>query len=120
MPNLRQKGYQGENLAVAYLKKEKGYQIVRQNYYSRHGEIDIIAWDPGRQELAFIEVKSRSNYRFGYPEEAVDDFKLENLFSCAEDYLKESGYKGVYRFDCLALSLKRGSEPEVVYYENIS
>ncbi len=120
MVNHRQKGYYGEKLAVDYIKK-KGWQIVRQNYYSRSGEVDIIVWDEQKQELVFIEVKCRSNYSFGYPEEAIDDYKLERMFRCAEDYLKESGYSGAFRFDCLAITLNEADDlMEVKYYENIS
>ena len=120
MFNYRQKGYYGEKLAVEYIK-ERGYQLVRQNYYTRSGEIDIIAWDNKRKELVFIEVKCRTNYSFGYPEEAVDDYKLERMFKCAEDYLRETGYRGVYRFDCLAVKLDKANNlDEVKYYENIS
>jgi putative endonuclease len=37
-------GERGEGLAVKFLKK-KGYRIIRRNYKTRRGEIDVIAGD---------------------------------------------------------------------------
>ena len=48
-------GKKGEQKAVEFLK-EKGYQIIEQNFLKRMGEIDIIAFDPKYKEYVFIEV----------------------------------------------------------------
>jgi putative endonuclease len=52
--NKRQLGTQKETVAAAYLEKE-GYEIVERNYYTRHGEIDIIAKE--EEYIVFVEVK---------------------------------------------------------------
>lgn len=120
MYSNRQTGYYGEELALGYLE-QNGYRIIRQNYYTRGGEVDIIAWDDRKKELVFIEVKARTNQSFGYPEDAIDDYKLNRMFNCAENYINESGYRGSYRFDCLAIELDKGSGlAKINYYENIS
>lgn len=49
-------GGKGENAAIAYFKN-KGYEIIRVNYRTKFGEIDIIAQDP-EKTLVFIEVKT--------------------------------------------------------------
>ena len=62
-------GARGEDLAVAHLRR-LGFAVVARNVRTRHGEIDVIAFD-GRV-LIFAEVKTRraSNRRRGLcPEE---------------------------------------------------
>ena len=55
----------GENKAAEFLK-QKGYQILCQNYRTPFGEIDIIALK--KEILFFIEVKTRHNQKFGKPD----------------------------------------------------
>ena len=89
----RQKlGSIGENMAVEVLRS-KGYQILRRNYRCRAGEIDIIAQRFG--ELCFIEVKTRQNFNYGRPCEAVNDEKKRHIRRAAREYLndmKDRGY----------------------------
>jgi putative endonuclease len=49
-------GRLGEELAAAHLQR-LGFAMLRRNVRTRHGEIDLIAFD-GRT-LAFVEVKTR-------------------------------------------------------------
>ena len=67
--NNIQKGRAGEMIALKYLIDNKA-NILETNYRINSGEIDIIA--EINDELVFIEVKSRTNIKFGYPSEAVD------------------------------------------------
>ncbi|MFN1911072.1 YraN family protein [Clostridioides difficile] len=71
--NNKEKGDFGEEIAVNYLLS-KGAKILEKNYRLRIGEVDIIA-NIG-DEVVFVEVKSRSNIKYGYPCESVD-FKKE-------------------------------------------
>ena len=48
-------GGEGEDLAEAHLAK-KGYQILRRNFVTKVGEIDIIAQDG--ETVVFVEVKT--------------------------------------------------------------
>lgn len=57
MVNRREVGAWGEQLAAGWLIKQ-GYTIVARNYYTRWGEIDIVA--RGANWLSFIEVKLRT------------------------------------------------------------
>lgn len=50
-------GRRGEELAAAHLGR-LDFTIVARNVRTRHGEIDLIAWDGS--VLAFVEVKTRS------------------------------------------------------------
>ena len=55
-------GQTGEDIAEIYLVK-KGYKIIERNFSCRQGEIDIIA--KYKEEVVFIEVKTRTNKRYG-------------------------------------------------------
>ena len=74
----------GERKACKYLKKLK-YKIIQTNYVTPYGEADIIAIKDN--ELYFIEVKTRSNEKFGRPAEAVDYKKQERYKQIASYYL---------------------------------
>ncbi len=77
-------GKLGENIACKYLES-KGYKIVERNFEARQGEIDIIAID--NKEIVFIEVKTRTNKKYGNPIEAVDKNKQKHLIKTIEYYL---------------------------------
>jgi putative endonuclease len=93
-------GTKGEELAVRFLQK-KGYRIVKRNYKTPVGEIDIIARDG--DTIVFIEVKTRTDISFGYPFEAVNNRKRQKLKNLALLYLKRQGKESPVRFDVLSI-----------------
>ncbi len=118
--NTRNKGNIGEKIALEYLIK-KGYKHIRQNYYTHYGEIDLIVWDIKNKELVFVEVKTRSSDKFGKPEDAIGQVKMDRMMDSADCYLVEVGYQGKYRFDCVALELNnRGEIINITHFENIT
>ncbi len=76
MQNKKDRGDFGEKIADSYLRKEN-YKILERNFRSKHGEIDIIAQD--KDTLVFVEVKTRLGDKFGYPQEAVNQWKLKTI-----------------------------------------
>ena len=98
----RQEGYLQEEKAAKYLK-QKGYRIVARNFYSRYGEIDVIARDG--KYLVFVEVKFRKNAKGGHPLEAVDIRKQKRICKTADWFCLRYGYsEGVpYRFDVIGI-----------------
>ena len=99
-------GNTGENLATEYLEKQ-GYTILERNFYCKQGEIDIIAKD--KNEIVFIEVKSRSNKLFGIPLEAVTKQKIKHLFRTARYFLYKNKMINEYiRFDVVEILIKSG------------
>lgn len=100
--NPREIGTVYENKAVLFLQ-EKGYQILERNFYSKHGEIDIIAKD--KEYLVFVEVKYRHNSYEGAALEAVTPTKRKRLVQAAEYYLYKKHYQNMEipcRFDVIA------------------
>ncbi|MER3123728.1 YraN family protein, partial [Bacillus altitudinis] len=65
--NNKEKGDLGEVIASKYLE-DKGINIIALNYRIKTGEIDIIS--SLDNEIIFVEVKSRTSIRYGYPAEA--------------------------------------------------
>lgn len=63
-------GKLGEKIAEKYLIKNK-YTIIEKNFYSKQGEIDIIAEEKDTREIVFIEVKTRTNSKYGRPKDTI-------------------------------------------------
>lgn len=98
-------GKQGEEMAVNYLK-DKNYEIIQRNFRSKQGEIDIIAWDIITCELVFFEVKTRTNYSYGKPAEAITNIKQKHIYKTAKYYVYYNKIKNVpIRFDVMEINL---------------
>ena len=107
-------GKTGEDEAVDFLRS-CGYKILKRNYKNKLGEIDIIATD--KDTVCFVEVKSRTNDRFGLPEEAVNRFKQDQISKVALCYLKENKlFDQSARFDIV--SIDRSRDPSVKIIKN--
>ncbi len=107
--NKRTMGSIGEDIALKYLK-ENNYIILERNFrVGRLGEIDIIA---NKDEyICFIEVKTRSNTSFGFPSEAVNRKKQENIRKISQVFLKTKGlFKSFIRFDIVEVFVIRDGE----------
>jgi putative endonuclease len=100
--NKRQLGSVYEELAADYLR-QRGYEIIEQNYRNRQGEIDIIAKEG--ETLCFVEVKFRSGSDYGRAAEAVDRKKQYTIVRVAQYYLMCHGYDEwtPCRFDVVAV-----------------
>lgn len=105
MPSKKYKGQRGEQLARSYLER-KGYEILAQNWRYSRAEIDIIAKLPKINIIVFVEVKTRSTYKYGYPEEAVNNRKARLLAMAAEAYLAERNLECEVRFDIISILLQ--------------
>lgn len=80
-------GSLGERVASLILSRNN-YKILVRNYRNRFGEIDIIALDG--DTLVFVEVKLRSNFRFGLPEEAVSKTKINKIKKVGLEFWKKN------------------------------
>jgi putative endonuclease len=101
-------GRQGEQIAAAYLER-LGYELVRRNWRTRAGELDLIVRDG--DWLVFVEVRTRRAARdgkppaMGSPEESVTPRKQLRLVAMSETYLFETSWPGPWRIDVIALEL---------------
>ena len=79
-------GKKGEDLVCKDLQK-KGYKLLKRNYFSQQGEIDIIVQK--NNVIVFVEVKTRKSIKFGLPAEAVTKSKQQKIIKTAFTYLRE-------------------------------
>ena len=94
----------GEQTAANYLKR-LGYKILEMNYSCRFGEIDIVGLD--KECLVFVEVKSRTNQKYGVPQYAVNYWKKKHLWLSARQYIDERRMKEYFaRFDVVEVFIK--------------
>ncbi|MCF6765238.1 YraN family protein [Thiotrichales bacterium 19S3-7] len=89
-------------LKAKKLLQQNQYHIVKENFHSRMGEIDLIALN--NNILVFVEVKYRHNQDFGHVLETVTLTKQKKLIKTAQFFLirfpKFSQYQ--LRFDVIA------------------
>ena len=93
----------GEKYAADYLQTQ-GFKILDQSFYTRFGELDLVAQDA--TGLVFVEVKTRKSVSFGQPEESVTPEKLEKIVNAGLLWLQGHPEVGDdWRIDVIALRL---------------
>jgi len=98
--NTRKIGQIAEDKAVKYLKN-KGYKIIDRNFYSKFGEIDIIAYKD--EVFHFIEVKSGKNFE---PIYNITPIKLKRIINSAHSYLKLKKINSAFCIDAIIIKDK--------------
>lgn len=108
-------GNLGEGISRSYLE-EKGYEILKVNFRTRLGEIDIIA--SINDILVFVEVKTRQSVQFGLPRESVNFKKQQTYYRLAEQFLQyhTKEYES-YRFDVVEVYIS-GEQYKIKQIEN--
>lgn len=112
--NKRALGAKKEQQAADYLE-QIGYQILCQNFYSRFGELDLIAREG--ETLVFCEVKYRKDRNAGDPVEAISPKKLYRMqqtaqYYCTKEQISEHQLR---RFDAVCILGE-----EITLYRNIT
>lgn len=118
MPTANHKqllGKEGERIAETYLKK-KGYKLVERNYRCPAGELDLIALD--RHVVVFIEVKTRTDDRFGGPLDSVHWRKQQKMIRAAQFFLSQQRlHQREARFDVVGITFT-DQRPLVEHVQN--
>ena len=115
-PTNQQTGQQGEEKAAAFLVA-KGYTIKERNWRFRHWEVDIIAFKD--RKLHFIEVKTRTNHRFGKPEESITREKMKHMRNAAEEYQYLHPEWKYIQFDVIAVTMANEEAKEIFLIEDV-
>ncbi len=107
----------GEALAGKLLKK-RGYKILKRNYVSKYGEIDIVAYDKGT--ISFVEVKTRQSENYGPPELAVTKEKRKRIIRTALHYLSKNHIEDIdCRFEVVSILFKENdNKPDIELFES--
>jgi putative endonuclease len=110
-------GQWGEIVARQHLES-RGYQVLESNWRIADGEIDLIAQDG--DTVVFVEVKTRSDQRFGLPEESLTRVKQDRLIDLAWKYLQSREMLEVgWRIDVIAIEGTPTQGPvRLAHYEN--
>ena len=106
----RAKGNLAEDKACEFLLNN-GFLIIERNFYSRFGEIDIIATKD--EVLHFVEVKSGLDY-----ESAIQNItpqKLSRLIRTGDVYLKKNALDVDFVYDAIVVTPKA-----IEFVENIT
>lgn len=105
-------GDAGERQAAKFLKGQ-GYRIITRRFRFGRGDIDLVARDG--DTIVFVEVKTRRSSDRGNPEEAVDQYKQQQLTKLALAFLKR--YKlleHAARFDVVAVVWPHDKQPPTI------
>jgi putative endonuclease len=106
----RAKGNVAEEKASEYLQS-LGYGIVERNFYSRFGEIDIIAFK--EEVFHFVEVKSADDYELAI--QNITPAKLSKLIKTIHVYIKKNNLDIDFMLDAIVVTPN-----EITLVENIT
>lgn len=93
----RKKGREYEKKACSFLR-EKEFEIIECNFYSRFGEIDIVAKKDG--VLHFVEVKGGEKFN---PIYAFTPTKLSRIIQTIQFYLLKNSLDLPYCIDGISI-----------------
>lgn len=110
----RKTGSEAENWVASYLK-ERGYQILEQNWTSRRGEVDLIASKSNK--LYFVEVKFRRSQQFGSGLDSLTPSKLKKLAAAALFYLQQNKKTKIDFAFAAALIEEKQGEKTIEFFE---
>lgn len=105
----REVGNIAEDRAARYLQ-DLGYEIIDRNFYSRFGEIDIIAKKD--KILHFVEVKYGKNFD---PIYAITPKKLDKMIKTINYYILKNKLNLSFSVDAVIIQGK-----EIEFLENIT
>jgi putative endonuclease len=98
-------GRYGEAAAARWYRRT-GHRILARNWRCREGELDLVVAKGG--DVVFVEVKARTDERFGTGAEAVDHRKRRRLRVVAGRWLAQADeVYGEVRFDVVEVD-RRG------------
>ena len=108
-------GKTGEKLALTYLIN-KGYQILEHNYFSKFGEVDIIA--STENTIVFVEVKTRNSTVINALS-SISVKKQKKISRTALNYIanNQKYNNKLTRFDVIAI-IKKNSNWQIEHIEN--
>ena len=97
----RAKGNRAEDKAAIFLE-DNGYLVIERNFYSRFGEIDIIASKDN--VLHFVEVKSGEDYELAV--QNITPTKLSRIIKTANVYIKKNALHVDFMLDAIVVTPK--------------
>lgn len=117
LPKRRKElGAWGEDLACQYLK-ENGVNIIDKNVHTPYGEIDLVGVLNG--SILFIEVKTRRNCSYGFPEGSINKKKEEHMVNSALAFMqKREKALQPWRIDVVAILIDENNSVNFKWFKN--
>lgn len=114
--NRQQRGKQAEDEACRFLES-KNMRLLQPNYRCYFGEIDLIMLD--REDIVFVEVRSKSRTDYGSASESINHNKKIKLVKTATHFLQMKKWvdKVNSRFDVIAIHFIDGKR-ELEWFKN--
>lgn len=110
-----QLGILAEDIAARYLQQQ-GLDIVKRNFRTRLGEIDLIMLHD--KVLVFVEVRFRSSPFYMDAIETINKPKVQRIILAARQYLQgQTVQSNTYRFDIVTL-IGNIEQPDVNWIQN--
>jgi putative endonuclease len=113
-------GQFGEKLAGEFLIRN-GYRIIAKNIKTSYKELDLVAFK--NNTLVFVEVKTRTNLRYGSADEALFSRKLKNLKRAIGLYLRNFNkikFRDI-RLDLIAIDIDKFEKTaKIKHYKNVA
>ncbi len=107
-------GQEGEQIASDFLK-QKGYQILKQNYRYDRAEIDILAQID--EILAVVEVKSRTSGFLEDISHTINRGKIQRLVKATDHFITQNNLDLEVRYDIITV-IKKRNDFEIEHLEN--
>ena len=101
-------GKTGEDKVANFLKKS-GFKVLKRNYQSKFGEIDIIA--ENNEYILFVEVKTRKENSLVSGVDAVNFHNQQRILLTAQDFISKTECELQPRFD-VAEVIVNEADPE--------
>ena len=109
-------GQAGETAAARFLER-LGMRIQERNWRQGSHELDIVAMD--RDELVFVEVRTRTGGGMVSPAESLSPAKCSHFFEASRQYLAVHALWNIpCRFDIVCV-LHTDGNLEVEHYRNV-
>ena len=106
--NTRAKGNIAEQKAIEFLKKNN-FKIIKTNFYTKFGEIDIIAFK--NNVFHFIEVKSGKSFE---PIFNITPKKIQKIIKTAQLFMKKNSINSAFCIDAIII------KDDIEFIENIT
>jgi len=102
-------GLAAEKLAATFLMQQ-GLKLLCSNFHCAYGEIDLIMQEGNT--LVFVEVRLRTNAKFGSAAASITPQKQQKLIRTAQYYLQQHASRLACRFDAVLLNGYNSEQPE--------
>lgn len=118
MTNRSDTGKKAEELTANFLRRN-GTAVIKRNYRSRYGEIDIIA--ETEEYIIFVEVRARASGNLVTGAESVTPKKQKRIILTAMDFLSRFYTEAQPRFDVAEVTVTgdgKGAHYSLNYIKN--